>query len=92
MPKLRYGTKFKFIFFIILLENQIVIHSFASGAQPSSHKLSVDVTGVVLVLLAGDLMSMGGTYTATPVSSCFDGRSCVLDYSYGHSNMREEPF
>ncbi len=34
-----------FIFFVILLENQKVIHSFANRAQPSSHKLSGDVTG-----------------------------------------------
>ncbi len=38
-----------FIFFIILLENQIVIHSFANRAQPSSDKLSSDVSGVVLL-------------------------------------------
>ncbi len=55
-----------FIFFIILLENQIVIHSFANRAQPS------DLSGVVL--LAGNLLSMGGTYVATLVRSCFDGR------------------
>ncbi len=61
-----------FIFFKIMLENQRVIHSFANRVQPSSCKLSGDVTG--MVLLAGDLLSMGGTYAATPVPSCFDGR------------------
>ncbi len=50
---MRYGTEFKLYIFIILLENQKVIHSFANSAQPSSHKLSGDVSGVVLVLLAG---------------------------------------
>ncbi len=40
------------IFFIILLENQIVINSFANRAQPSSDNLSGDVSGVLL--LAGD--------------------------------------
>ncbi len=59
-----------FIFFIIFLENQIAIHSFVNRAKPSSHKQSGDVTG--MVLLAGDLLSMRGTYTATPVPSCFD--------------------
>ncbi len=59
-----------FIFFIISLGNQIVIHSFANKAQPSSDKLSSDVTG--MVLLARDLLSMGETYTAMPVPSCFD--------------------
>ncbi len=47
-----------FIFFIILLENQIVIHSFANRAQPSSGKQSGDITG--MVLLVGDFLSMGG--------------------------------
>ncbi len=46
-----------FMFFIMLLENQIVIHSFANRAQPSSDKLSDDITG--MVLLAVDLLSMG---------------------------------
>ncbi len=59
-----------FIFLIISLENQIVVHSFANRAQPSSDKLSGDITG--MVLLAGDLLSMGGTYDATPDPSCFD--------------------
>ncbi len=44
-----------------MLENQTVFHSFANGAQPSSHKLSGDVTGMVLVLL------VGRTYVASPV-------------------------
>ncbi len=60
-----------FIFFIISLENQIVIHSFANRMQPSSEKLGGDVSGVVL--LEGDLLSVGGAYTAPPVPSCFDG-------------------
>ncbi len=59
-----------FTFLIILLENQIVVHSFADRAQPSSDKLSSDITG--MVLLAEDLLSMGGTYAATPGPSCFD--------------------
>ncbi len=54
------------IFFIILLENQIVIHSFANRAQPSSHKLSGDVIGMVLLGLTGDIHCNAG--------SCFDGR------------------
>ncbi len=37
-----------FYIFRILLENQIIVHSFASRAQPSSHKLSCDITGMVL--------------------------------------------
>ncbi len=45
-----------FYIFIILLENQKVFHSFASRAQPSSDKLTGDVTGVVR--LAGRLLSM----------------------------------
>ena len=61
-----------FYIFIILLENQKVFHSFASRAQPSSDKLTGDVTGVVR--LAGRLLSMEGTYTATPVPSCFNGQ------------------
>ncbi len=53
LPKTRYGTEFKFYIYLVLLENQLVIHSFANGMQPSSHKQSSDVTGMVLVLLVG---------------------------------------
>ncbi len=56
--------------FVISLENQIVIHSFANRVQSSSDKLSGDVTD--MVLLAGYLLSMWGTYTATPIPGCFD--------------------
>ncbi len=66
------ATNSNFIFFIILLENQIVIHSLANRAQPSSDMLSSDITG--MVLLAGDLLSMVGTYAATLAPSCFDRR------------------
>ncbi len=89
LPKVRYGTEFKLYIFIILMGNQIVVHSFANRAQPSSHKLSGNITGMVLVLL------IGRTYIASPVrmnlSSCFDGRTGVWDYSYRHENTREEP-
>ncbi len=61
MNVVRYGTKLKLHIFIILQENQTVVHSFANRAQPSSHKLSGDVTGMVLVLL------VGRTYIASPV-------------------------
>ncbi len=72
LPKLRYGTKFKLYIFIVLLENEVVVHSFTNRAQPSSHKLSGDVTS--MVLLARDLLSMEGTNIALPVPSCFDGQ------------------
>ncbi len=72
LPEARYGTEFKLYVYLILLENQKVIHCSANRAQPVSHKLSSDVTG--MVLLAGDLLSMGGTYIASLVVSCFDGR------------------
>ncbi len=75
--------------YLVLLENQKVIHSFANRVQPSSDKLSGDVTKMVLVLL------VEGTYVASPVQmnlhSCFDGQIGVWDYSYGHENTREEP-
>ncbi len=68
--------------YLVLLENQIVIHSFAYTAQPSSDKLNLDVTGMVLVLL------VGRTYVASPMRinlpSCFDGQTEVWDYSYEH--------
>ncbi len=64
------------------------MNSFGNRAQPSSDKLSGDVTG--MVLLVGDLLSVGGTYIALPVLSYFDGRIGVLDYSYGNANTREE--
>ncbi len=38
------------------LENLIVIQSFTHRAQPSSDKLSGDVTGMVLVRLVGGYM------------------------------------
>ncbi len=88
MQEARSGTKFKLYIYLVLLENQIVIHSFANRAQPSSDKLSCDVTG--MVLLVGELLSTGG-YVAVPVPSCFDGRIWVLDYSKGHANTREIP-
>ncbi len=43
LPKVRYGTEFKLYIFILLLENQKVIHSFANRAQPSSHKAVMSV-------------------------------------------------
>ncbi len=62
-----------------MLENQKVIHSFASWVQPSSDKISGDVKGMVLVLL------VGGTYAALLVRmnlpSCSDGQNEVWNYS-----------
>ncbi len=90
LPNVRYGTKFKLYIFIMLLENQTVIPSFANRVQPSLHKLSGDVTAVVLVL------PVGRTYIMSPVRmnfpSCFDGRIGVWDYLYGCENTREEQF
>ncbi len=60
---------------------------FRQRAQPSSDKLSSDVTVMVL--------PVGRTYVALPVRvnlrSCFDEQIGVWDYSYGHENTREEP-
>ncbi len=79
----------KLYIYLVLLENQIVIHSFAYTAQPSSDKLNLDVTGMVLVLL------VGRRYVASPMRmnlpSCFDGQIEVWDYSYEHADRREEP-
>ncbi len=86
-------TKGKLYIYLVLLENQRVIHSFANRAQPSSDKLSGDVTG--MFLLIRDLLSMGEAYVASLVQvnlpSCFDEHTGVLDYSHGHANTREEP-
>ncbi len=49
----RYSIQFKLCIFIILLKKQKVIPSFGNRAQLSSHKLSGDISGVVLVLLVG---------------------------------------
>ncbi len=87
LPMVRYGTKFKLYIYLVLLENQKVIHSFAN--IPSSHKLSGDITGIVLDLYVGRI------YVASPgqinLHSGFDGRTGVLDYSYEHVNTSEEP-
>ncbi len=47
MPKAKYGTEFHVYIYLILLENYIVIKSFNNSVQPSSDRLSEDVTGMV---------------------------------------------
>ncbi len=49
------------VIYLVLLENQTVIHSFPSRAQLFSHKLSSDVMGMVL-LVGGAYCHCGGRY------------------------------